>query len=100
MVDPVAGVARIAVKHEHGGVRAVALLGPQQFGMDACAARAGEVHVIAVRERRLKVGRNQFNLGIQRPHLGEAAIPERVEVARARVDALIFTQLLHGHVKQ
>ena len=67
--------------------------------MDTGLADAREVEIQTLGKGRLKLGRRQLDLWVDGAHFGQSPVPERVEVVRPGVRALVRLQLVQRHVE-
>ncbi len=81
-------------------MRLGALLRSQVLGMHARTSNAGKAQVEALGKRRVDIVRRQFHLWINRAHLSQRIVPERIKVVRLRVAPRVLEQLRQRHVDQ
>ena len=67
----------------------VTAFGLEQLGIDACAANASEVHMVALGEVGLEFGGDQFNLRVEGVHFGQSCIPESLKIGGFGVGAFV-----------
>ena len=85
-----AAVAGIAVELHHGGDLADYVRRLQEYAMDARAAHAGVIHVVALGVGDLKFALHQLAAGAKGLHLRYGLVPIGVDVRRPLVATLIF----------
>ncbi len=98
LVTPVASVSRVAVELQHGRDSPLDEAGPQELCVDARAADPGEKEVVALGKGGFQGIGPKLDLRVYRPHLCEPALPERINVVRARIAPLVLAELIERHV--
>ena len=68
----------------------------QQFGVDACAARAGKGQMFAAGNRCLEFGRNDLDLRVSGGQFCQCTVPIRIKVGGTRIDAPILLHFCKG----